>query len=185
MIDEILDELKAGSSKAHESLRRALGKLRTGRANPEFLDSVRVDYYGSPTPITQLASISVPEPRMLMVKPWDKQNMKAIEKGIIEAQLGLNPQNDGEVMRIPMPSLTEERRRDIVKLAKKAGEDAKIAVRKHRQDARAMLDTLKSDGEASADDVDRAMKKVEEIVQAATAEVDTIVAGKEKDIMAV
>jgi len=185
MLDEILDDLKGSCSKAHESLRRALSKLRTGRANPEFLDSVRVDYYGSLSPLSQLATISVPEPRMLMVKPWDKQNMKAVEKAIIEASLGLNPQNDGEVLRIPMPALTEERRRDIVKMAKKAGEDAKISIRKSRQDARALLDALKADGEASADDIERAMKKVEEIVQTGTADVDAIVTAREKDIMAV
>lgn len=185
MIDETLDDLQENCAKAHESLRRALSKLRTGRANPEFLDSVRVDYYGSMTPLSQLATISVPEPRMLMVKPWDKQNLKAVEKAIIEAQLGLNPQNDGELLRVPMPALTEDRRKDLVKLAKKAGEDGKISIRKSRQDARAMLETLKSDGDASADDVDRAMKKLEEIVQTATSEVDDIVAAREKDIMAV
>lgn len=183
MIDDILSELKADIGKAHEALRNSLSKIRTGRANAGILDGVRVDYWGTPTPISQLATISVPEPRMIMVKVWDKQNVRAVEKAILEADLGLNPQTDGELLRIPMPPLTEERRRDLTKLAKKTGEECKVAIRKHRQDARSMLESLKDDGEVGADDVDRALKKVDEIVQAGTHTVDEIVAKKEKDIM--
>jgi ribosome recycling factor len=183
MIDDILNELKSDISKAHDSLKKALSKIRTGRANPDILDGVRVDYWGTPTPIAQMANISVPEARMLMVKPWDKTNMKALERAIREADLGLNPQNDGEVLRLPMPALTEERRRDLTKVARKTGEEGKVAIRKHRQDARALLESLKSEGEAGEDDVDRALKKVDEIVQAATHTVDEIVAKREKDIL--
>jgi len=183
MIDDILSELKSDISKAHDALKKSLSKIRTGRANPDILDGVRVDYWGTPTPISQMATISVPEARMLMVKPWDRQNMKAIEKGILEADLGLNPQNDGEVLRIPMPMLTEERRRDLTKVARKTGEEAKVAIRKHRQDARSMLETLKDDGEVGADDVERALKKVDELVQGGTHTVDEIVARREKDIL--
>lgn len=185
MIDDILGELKDGISKAHDGLRKTLSKVRTGRANPDILDGVRVDYWGSPTPLSQVATVSVPEARMLMIKVWDKQNIKAVEKAIMEADLGLNPQNDGEFIRLPMPALTEERRRDLTKQARKMGEEGKVGIRKHRQEARSMLDSLKEDGEVGADEVERALKKVEEIVQAGTQKVDEIVAKKEKDIMEV
>lgn len=185
MIDDILAELKADIAKAHEALKKSLAKIRTGRANADILDGVRVDYWGTPTPLSQVATISVPEPRMLMVKVWDKQNVKAVEKAIIQSDLGLNPQVDGEFLRLPMPPLNEERRRELTKLARKTGEEGKVAIRKHRQDARAMLENLKDEGEVGEDDVERALKKVDEIVQAATHQVDEIVAKKEKDIMEV
>jgi ribosome recycling factor len=183
MIDDILSELKSDIGKAHEVLKKSLSKIRTGRANPDILDGVRVDYYGTSTPISQMATITVPEARMLMVKPWDKQNLKAIEKAITQGDLGLNPQNDGEFLRIPMPALTEERRRDLTKVARKNGEECKVGIRKHRQDARTLLESLKEDGEVGADDVERALKKVDEIVHTATHTVDEIVARKEKDIL--
>jgi ribosome recycling factor len=183
MIDDILAELKTDIAKAHEALKKALSKIRTGRANPDILDGVRVDYWGTPTPIGQMATVSVPEARLIMVKVWDRQNTKAVEKAIREADLGLNPQVDGEVMRIPMPMLTEERRRELTKTAKKTGEECKVVIRKHRQEARGLLEALESDGEAGADDVDRGLKKVDEIVQAGTHTVDEIVSKKEKDVM--
>jgi ribosome recycling factor len=160
-------------------------RLRTGRANPDLLDALRVDYYGTPTPIQQMANVGVPEPRMLTIKPWDKTSLKLIEKAIVTSDLGLNPQNDGEIIRLPLPALTEERRRDLVKVAKKHGEESKIAIRKARHDAKDMLDTLQSEGGASEDECDRARKKLEEVVQAGTAKVDDIVANKESDIMEV
>ena len=183
MIEDILSELKSDIGKAHESLKKALSKIRTGRANPDILDGVRVDYWGTPTPISQMATISVPEPRTLAVKPWDRQNLKAVEKAIIQADLGFNPQNDGEILRIPMPALTEERRKELTKVARKNGEESKVAIRKHRQDARSLLEGLQKDGEAGEDEVDRALKKVDEAVQAGTHTVDEIVARKEKDIL--
>lgn len=185
MIDEALEELKQSIDKAHEALRRELARLRTGRANPDLLDSIRVDYYGTPTPIPQMANVGVPEPRMLTVKPWDKSVVKAVEKAILESDLGLNPQTDGELIRIPMPALTEERRKELVKIARKYGEEAKVAIRHARNDARSVLDELQKEGEASEDDCDRARKKVEEIVQAGQAKVDETVAKKEKDILEV
>jgi ribosome recycling factor len=185
MIDEILNELKSDIAKSHDVLRKNLTRIRTGRANPDVLDPVRVDYWGTPTPISQMATVSVPEPRMLMIKPWDKQNLKAIDRAIREADLGLNPQNDGEVIRLPMPMLTEERRKDLTKVARKTGEEGKVSIRKHRQDARTLLENLKEEGEAGEDDVERALKKVDELVHAGTAQVDEIVARKEKDILEV
>ena len=158
MIDETLDDLRSSIQKAQDSLRRDLAKVRTGRANPDLLDGVRVDYYGSATPIQQMASVSVPEARMLMLKPFDRTSIKAIETAIVKADLGLNPSNDGELIRLPMPMLTEERRREFAKVAKKNGEECKVVIRKHRHDAKDLLDALDKDGEVGRDDVDRARK---------------------------
>ncbi len=185
MIAETLQDLQTSVAKAHESLKRDLSKLRTGRANPQLLEGIRVDYYGTPTPISQMANIGVPEARMLTVKAWDKASVKAIEKAIVEAGLGLNPQSDGDLIRLPMPALSEERRKELTKIARKSGEDCKIAIRKVRHDAKDMLKNIEEEGEASADEVERAAKKVEELIQEGTAKVDEIVAHKEKDIMRV
>jgi ribosome recycling factor len=185
MITDTLQELKDGIAKAHEALKRDLAKIRAGRANPDILDSVRVDYYGSSTPLKQLASISVPEARLMVLKPFDRSQMQAIEKAIMEAQLGLNPSNDGEIIRIPMPPLTEERRKDLVKLARKSGEDSKVAIRKARHDAKDMIDSLQKEGEVGEDDADRARKELEEIVKVGTQRVDEIVSKKEADILEV
>jgi ribosome recycling factor len=185
MIDDILSELKASSEKAKEALRRDLSKLRTGRAHPAMLDMLRVDYYGQQTPIAQMANVGVPEPRMLTVKPWDKSVVSAVEKAIRESDLGLNPQVDGDLIRIPVPALSEQRRKDLVKIAKKNGEECKVAVRKARHEALDMLNELKEGGDASEDEVDRAKKKAEELVSEAGQSIDQIIAGKEKEILAI
>ncbi len=182
MIDETLEGLKASIGKAQEALRRELTRIRTGRASPDILDTLRVDYYGTPTPISQMASISVPEARMLTVKPWDKSSIRLIENAILQSPLGLNPQNDGEIIRLPMPPLTEQRRKEMAKLAKGHGEDCKVAIRKARHDCRDMLEQIKSDGVAGEDEVERAQKAMEDIVKEGSAQVDSIVAAKEKDI---
>jgi ribosome recycling factor len=183
MIDETLGELRSGITKAQDALKRELAKLRTGRANPALLEGIRVDYYGQATPISQMATVAVPEARLLTIKPWEKGQTKAIEKAIVEAGLGLNPQSDGDFIRIPMPSLTEERRKELVKIARKHAEDCKVAIRKTRHEAKEMLETLDEEGEVGSDEVERAMKKVEEIIQEATTKTDEITAGKEKDIL--
>jgi ribosome recycling factor len=185
MIDDALSELNDAIGKSFEALKRDLAKLRTGRAHPSLLDSLRVDFYGTPTPIGQMASVNVPEARMLVIKPWDKSVVKAVEKAIRESDLGLNPQTDGDIIRVPMPALTEERRKDLVKLARRVGEDAKVAVRKARHDAKDFIDGLKDEGEVGADDADRGLKKVEEVIQKAVSDVDETVARKEKDILEV
>jgi ribosome recycling factor len=185
MLQETLDELSASIEKAHQLLRRELAKIRTGRANADILDSVRADYYGQSTPLRQMATVSVPEPRLLVVKPFERSSISIIEKAIHKAELGVNPSNDGELIRIPMPPLTEERRRDLTKVARKVGEDAKVGIRKARHDAKDMLDELEKEGEVGADDAERARKELEEIVKAGTAEVDRIVGEKEKDILVV
>ncbi|GAC1541833.1 MAG: ribosome recycling factor [Polyangiales bacterium] len=185
MIDDVLKDLQVSIGKAHDALKRDLTKLRTGRANAGMLEGVRVDYYGTPTPLTQMANVNVPEARLLIVKPWDKTQCKAVEKAIREAELGLNPQVDGDVIRIPIPALTEERRRELVKASKKNGEESKVAIRKARHEALDMLSEFDNDGTLSADDVDRGKKKAEEQVAEGVKQVDTILAHKEKDIMEV
>ena len=185
MIEDVLSELKQSIEKAKDALKRELAKLRTGRAHPGMLDGLRVDYYGQSTPIAQMATINVPEPRMLTVKPWDKSQVQAVEKAIRESNLGLNPQVDSELIRIPIPALSEERRKELVKVAKKQGEECKVAVRKARHDALDLLNDVEKDGGASSDDVDRGRKKAEEIVSESGTAVDQIVAAKEKEILAI
>jgi ribosome recycling factor len=185
MIDDVQKELVGSLGKAHENLKRELAKLRAGRASASLLDGIRVDYYGTMTPIAQMANVGVPEPRLITVKPWDKSSVKAVEKALRESDLGLNPQTDGDLIRIPLPPLTEERRKEFVKIAKKYGEECKVAIRKLRHEALDMLTAIDQDGEASADEVDRGKKKAEETVSEAVKVVDQIVAHKEKDIMEV
>jgi ribosome recycling factor len=185
MIDDVHKELTSSISKSHDALRRELAKLRAGRAHPNLLEGIRVDYYGTQTPLAQMAHVNVPEARLLTVKPWDKSVIKAVEKALRESDLGLNPQPDGDIIRIPLPPLTEERRKEFVKIARKYGEECKVSIRKSRHDALDMLNTLESDGEASADEVDRAKKKAEETVSDGSKQVDALVSNKEKDILEV
>jgi ribosome recycling factor len=185
MIDDVLGELRGAIEKAREALRRELGKLRTGRAHPGMLDSLRVEYYGQTTPLAQMATVSAPEPRLLTVKPWDKSQVQHVEKAIRESDLNLNPQKDGDVIRIPIPALSEERRKELVKVAKKHGEDCKVSIRKARHEALDMLSEMKSGGDASEDDVERAKKKAEEIVSEGGSSVDQTIATKEKEILVV
>ncbi|MBS2013976.1 MAG: ribosome recycling factor [Deltaproteobacteria bacterium] len=185
MLDDVHKELVSSIAKAHEALKRDLGKLRAGRANPNLLDGIRVDYYGTMTPLSQMANIAVPEPRLLTVKPWDKTVVKAVEKALRESDLNLNPQTDGDLIRIPLPPLTEERRKEFVKIARKYGEECKVSIRKARHEALDMLNEIDSAGDASSDDVDRAKKKAEETVSEAGKSVDAIIGQKEKDIMEV
>ncbi len=185
MLEDIVKDLKSSSEKSIEALRRDLSKVRTGRAHPSMLDGIRIDYYGTPTPLGQMASVSVPEPRLLTVKPWDKGQVKVIDKAIRESDLGLNPQTDGDLIRIPIPALTEERRKDMVKIIRKNGEESRVAVRMHRRDALEMIKQLEDDGEVSADDCERFRKKVEETVADIIKHVDQVIAAKEKDLLEV
>jgi ribosome recycling factor len=185
MIDDVQKELVSAIAKAHDVLKRELAKLRAGRAHPSLLEGIRVDYYGTSTPLTQMAHVNVPEARLITVKPWDKSAMKAVEKAIREADLGLNPQADGDIVRVPLPPLTEERRKEFVKVARKYGEECKVTIRKARHEALDMLNQVEADGGASADAVDRGKKKTEETVADGSKLVDSFVAGKEKDILEV
>lgn len=183
MLEDVNKELRAGIDKAIEALRRDLAKVRTGRAHAAMLDGIRVDYYGTPTPIVQMATVTVPEPRLITIKPWEKNQVRSIEKALRESDLGLNPQVDADLIRLPIPALTEERRKEMVKLTKKHGEDCKVAIRKYRREANELIDTLEKDGEVSGDDAERARKKVDDVVAEGTKQVDAIIAAKEKDIL--
>jgi len=185
MLDDVQKDLASSIAKAHDALKRELLKLRAGRANTSLLDSLRVDYYGTMTPLAQMAHVNVPEPRLLTVKPWDKSAMKAVEKALRESDLGLNPQTDGDIIRVPLPPLTEERRKEYVKIARKYGEDCKIVIRKARHDAIDMLKEIDDGGGASTDEVDRSKKKAEDTIAEGIKQVDALIAHKEKDILEV
>jgi ribosome recycling factor len=184
MIQDVLKDLGTSLSKGHDALKRELSKLRAGRASANLLDGIKADYYGTPTALAQMAHINIPEPRLITVKPWDRTAVKAVEKALRESDLGLNPQVDGDLVRIPLPPLTEERRKDFVKIARKYGEDCKVALRKARHEALDMLSELEAEG-SGADEVDRAKKKVEELMQDSVKQVDATIAHKEKDILEV
>ncbi|HTB75657.1 MAG TPA: ribosome recycling factor [Polyangiaceae bacterium] len=185
MIQDVQKDLSGSLAKSHDALKRELTKLRAGRASAALLDGIRVDYYGTPTPLAQMAHVNIPEPRLITVKPWDKTVIKLVEKALRDGDLGLNPQVDGDLIRVPLPPLTEERRREFVKIARKYGEECKVSIRKSRHDAIKLLEDLETEGESSADEVDRGKKKVEESVQEAVKQVDAIIAAKEKDILEV
>jgi len=185
MVEETLEELRSAIGKAHEALKRELMKIRTGRAHPSLLDSIRVDAYGSPTPLSQMASVTIADARMLLIKPWDKSQIKAIEKAIVTSSLGLTPQNDGDIIRLPLPALSEERRKEMVKLAKRAGEETKVVVRKARHDAKELIESMVDDKEIGEDVGTRALKDVEDIVHKGTGDVDQMVSRREKDILEV
>lgn len=183
--EDALKDLKVRIEKTLEDLRRELGKIRTGRANLSMLDGVKVDYYGTPTPLSGCAALSVPEPRLIVIKPWDKGIIKEIEKGIKEANLGLNPMNDGEVIRLPIPPLTEERRKEIAKQVRSKGEDHKVAIRNERRDANEKLKTFLKEKKITEDEQKRATEKVQKETDAGVAKVDEIVQKKEKEVMEV
>jgi ribosome recycling factor len=185
MINDVQKDLASSITKAHEGLKRELTKLRAGRASASLLDGIKADYYGTPTPLVQMAHINVPEPRLITVKPWDRSQVKAVDKALRESDLGLNPQVDGDLVRIPLPPLTEERRKEFVKIARKYGEECKVSLRKSRHEALDMLGQLEADGDSSADEVERGKKKVEEMVAESVKQVDSMISHKEKDIMEV
>jgi len=157
--------------------------VRTGRANVAILDGLRVDYYGTPTPLHQVASVNAPDPRLITIKPWEKSLIPEIEKLIRSSQLGLNPSSDGEIIRLPMPPLTEERRRDLAKVVKKMAEESKVALRNARRDANEMLKEFLKDKDITEDEEKAGLKKVQEATDGAVAKVDELVAKKEKEIM--
>lgn len=181
-VTEILDDCEQGMNKAIDSLKRELSRIRTGRANLAILDGIRVEYYGTPTPLNQVAALTVADPRLITVKPWDKSLLSAVEKSIHAAGIGLTPNNDGEIIRLPIPPLTVERRKDLVKGVKTAVEDAKIRVRDVRRDANELLKAV--DG-LPEDDLKKALKTVQDKTDKFSKLVDDVGAGKEKEIMEV
>jgi ribosome recycling factor len=183
--DDFLKDLHGGIAKTLDDLRRELAAVRTGRASLHLLDGVKVDYYGTPTPLNQVATLSVPEARLIMVKPWEKNLIPTIEKAIRDANLGVNPQSDRDLVRIPIPPLTEERRKEIVKQVKHKGEDHKIAIRNQRRDAKELIEVAEKDGDINGDDAKKALEKMQKETDDGVKKVDEIVAAKEKDVMQV
>lgn len=185
MYEDILQDADDRMHKAVEALRGHLAGIRTGRAAPGLIERIVVDYYGTETPLQQLAGISAPEARMLVVQPWDKGSMKAIEKGIRASDLGLNPTNDGQVIRIAIPALTEERRRDLVKVAKRNLEEAHVAIRNIRRDAIHMLKELDDGGDISEDQRRRGEEQVQKLTDRGIADADKVGRDKEAEILEV
>ncbi len=183
MIANITSDAEKRMLKSIEALRHELAKVRTGRAHPSLLDHVTVDYYGSTVPISQAANVSVVDARTLSVTPWDKNMVTVIEKAIINSDLGLNPITAGDVMRIPLPPLTEERRKDLSKVVRGEAENAKVAIRNIRRDANHTLKTLVKDKELSEDDERRGEEKVQKLTDGYVAKVDEILAEKERELM--
>jgi len=185
MIDEILKTAKEKMEKTRTVYEREMQSVRAGRANPQVLDRIMVDYYGTPTPINQVGNISVPEARMLVIAPWEPKMITPIEKAIQTSDLGLNPSNDGKVIRLVFPELNEERRKDLTKVAAKGCEEAKVAVRAIRRDAMEQFKKLKKNSEITEDDQHDAEEKLQKITDQAIKDVDAVYAAKEKEIMAV
>jgi len=183
MIEDIKKEATESMDKAIAALQRDFNRVRTGRASLSILDGVRADYYGAPTPLNQMASLSIPEPRLILIQPWDPKTCEAIEKALLKSDLGLTPMNDGKVVRISIPPLTEERRKDLVKVVRKMGEETKVAVRNARRDANEMLKEYKKEGEISEDDAFRGQEQVQKITDDYVAKVDKLMETKEKEIM--
>ena len=185
MSNAVLDGMNQHTEKSLQALKGELAKVRTGRASTALVDTVHVDYYGSKVPLNQVANVTTPDARTIQISPWEGGMIGAIEKAILAANIGLTPQSDGKVVRIPLPPLTEERRKDMVKLVKKMGEETKIGVRNHRRDGNEELKKLEKAKSLSEDDVKKALDLVQKKTDEKVAEVDKIVLGKEKEIMTI
>jgi ribosome recycling factor len=185
LIDETLLDAEEKMEKAVSVAKEELGTVRTGRANPGMFSRIVVDYYGSPTPLNQLAGVSIPEARMAVVKPYDASQLGAIERAIRDSDLGVNPSNDGTIIRVVIPQLSEERRREMVKVAKSKGEDAKISIRNVRRKANEELHRISKEGEAGEDDVARAEKELQHLTDKYVTQVDELVKHKEAELLEV
>lgn len=185
MVKDIFKQAEEKMTKTLSVLDSDLSTMKAGRANPTMLDRVQVEYYGSMCPISQVANISAPEPRVLVITPWEKPLLKDIEKALLKSDLGINPSNDGSIIRLVVPELTEETRKNLVKNVKKAGEDAKVAIRSIRRDANDKIKALKKDGHISDDEVKTAEETVQKKTDVFVKEVDNKVAAKEKEIMSI
>ncbi len=185
MVKDTLAQAETKMKKSVEALRHHLSSIRTGRASPALVEHLHVEYYGSEMPLNQIANISTPEARMLVIQPWDQGAVKAIEKAIQHSELGINPTNDGRVIRLAIPPLTEQRRKDLTKLVRKEVEDSKVALRNLRRDAQTDLKKLESDKQISADELKRAQEKLQELTDRYIKEMDSIGAAKEAEVMEV
>ena len=183
MVEEILKDGEARMKQVIASTTNTFATIRTGRANPSLLDRIMVNYYNTPTPLNQLASVSAPEPRMLLIQPWDKTVVKDIEKAILASDLGLTPNSDGNVIRIAIPQLTDERRKQLVKVVRKESEDHRIAVRNIRRDMNEDIKALEKEGEITEDESRRYLDEVQKLTDKYIAEIDRLAEAKEKEIM--
>lgn len=185
MSDNVLTELKKELDVTVVAMKRDFGKVRTGRASTALLEGVMVDYYGTPTALNQIANISVPEPRLLTVQPYDQTSVGAIEKAILKADLGLTPSNDGKLIRVPIPELSEDRRKDLVKQVKKAAEDFRVSVRNHRRSAIEEIKERQKNKELTEDDVKREQEQIQKLTDDCIARIDVVLKNKEEEIMEV
>lgn len=183
MTKDIVTKARSAMDKAIDSLKKDFTKVRTGRASVSLLDDVRVDYYGTPTPLSQLGTLAVPEPRLITIQPWEKKLLPEIEKAIFKADLGLTPNSDGQLIRMAIPPLTEDRRKEMVKMLKRMAEDTKVAVRNIRRDANDAVKKLAKDKEISEDDAKRVEKEIQDLTDKFVARADEVVAVKEKEVM--
>ena len=183
MIDDTLEETRERMDKSIDALNIELSRVRTGRASLSLLDGIRVDYYGTLTPLNQMASLSVPESRLIVIQPWDATVLKDIEKAILKSDLGLTPSSDGKLIRIAIPPLTEERRKELVKVVHKIGEEHKVAVRNIRRDANELLKLAKKDGDVSEDDAHKGLDRVQDVTDEFVKTIDSLIADKEKEIL--
>jgi ribosome recycling factor len=185
LIDELLDDARERMTKSVEAAQQEFSTVRTGRASPSLLDRVVVDYYGAITPLNQLATLSAPEPRLITVQPYDKSSIKAIEKAINESDIGLSPSNDGNLIRLVVPDLTEERRRDLVKVVRNLAEEGRVAIRNVRRDTMQQLRELKAEGEASSDDEHRGEVELQKLTDGRVGDLDGVLKAKEEEILEV
>ena len=185
MIDDLLKDATDRMDKAVEAIRREFATVRTGRASPHILDRIQVDYYGAQTPLNQLAQISATEARLLTITPYDKSSIKAIEKAILESDVGLTPSNDGNVVRLTLPELTEERRKDLVKVVHNIAEEGRVSIRHIRREVMHDLKELKSEGEVGEDEERRAETELQKLTDAKIGEIDSFLSGKEEEILEV
>lgn len=185
MVRDVLNETEEKMKGVIAATKRDFSTIRTGRANPAILDRVSVNYYGTPTPIAQLATISVPEPRLITIQPWDRSSLKDVEKALLQSDLGLTPSNDGQMIRLAIPPLTEERRKDLVRLVRKEAEDKRIAIRNIRREANERLKAMQKDGKLPEDEGKRGEKQIQELTDRYVKEVDTLLETKEEEIMEV
>lgn len=185
MIDEVLSETRVAMDKSVKSLKKEMSKVRTGRASLSLLDDVKIDYYGVPTPLSQVATLAVPEARLMTVQPWERNLIPDIEKALFKADLGLTPSSDGQLIRLPVPALTEERRREMVKVIKRMSEDSKVSVRNARRDANETLKMLEKEKEITEDDLNRSEKEVQQLTDEFVRTIDTVVQNKEQEVMEV
>ena len=183
MVKDVIDKSRTGMEKAIDALKKDFTKVRTGRASVALLDDVKVDYYGTPTPLNQVGTLAVPEPRLITIQPWEKKLIPEIERAIFKSDLGLNPTSDGALVRIVIPPLTEERRKEMVKLVKRMGEETKIVLRNVRRDANDGLKKMEKNKEISEDDLKRGEKEIQDLTDQYVKKVDEVVTVKEKEVM--